>query len=112
MPVRAEGENIIKSCDKKHIQACKLSFTIALKNITLKNKRGLYSLCCILCSILWYRFNQIDYMEASILDSSKVHIEHIDKSILSSPLHTLVPVKAPAHEQVICGGEHCSYDNP
>ena len=40
-------------------------------------------------------------MEASILDSSKVHIEHIDKSILSSPLHTLAPVKAPAHEQVI-----------
>ena len=27
-------------------------------------------------------------------------------------LHTLIPVKAPAHEQVICGGEHCSYDNP
>ena len=40
-------------------------------------------------------------MEASILDSSNVHIEHIDKSILSSPLHTLIPVKAPAHEQTI-----------
>ena len=40
-------------------------------------------------------------MGASILDSSNVHIGHIGKSILLSLLHTLVPVKTPAHEQAI-----------
>ena len=38
-------------------------------------------------------------------------IAHLLQNI-SHHLHTLIPVKTPAHEQVICGGEHCSYDDP